>query len=101
MLRGRSATSLCPGIWKQSVDGPTMVRRRNIDGDGQGGLNGHGGEQRAVLVYQLESYRHWQQHFGRDGALSWWILIPAVTSTVAWPFVAWLLRRVRVQLAVE
>ena len=67
MLRGRSATSLCPGIWKQSVDGPTMVRRRNIDGDGQGGLNGHGGEQRAVLVYQLESYRHWQQHFGRDG----------------------------------
>jgi len=44
-----------------------MVRRRNIDGDGQGGLNGHGGEQRAVLVYQLESYRHWQQHFGRDG----------------------------------
>ena len=54
------------GIWKQPVDGPQMVRRLNIDGDGQGDLAGHGGEQRAVLVYQLESYRHWQQHFGRD-----------------------------------
>jgi ferredoxin-NADP reductase/MOSC domain-containing protein YiiM len=54
------------GIWKQAVDGPRMVRRLNIDGDGQGDLNGHGGEQRAVLVYQLDSYRHWQQHFARD-----------------------------------
>jgi ferredoxin-NADP reductase/MOSC domain-containing protein YiiM/ferredoxin len=54
------------GIWKSSVDGPAMVRRLNIDGDGQGDLAGHGGEQRAVLVYQLDSYRHWQQHFGRD-----------------------------------
>ena len=43
-----------------------MVRRLNIDGDGQGDLAGHGGEQRAVLVYQLHSYRHWEQHFGRD-----------------------------------
>jgi ferredoxin-NADP reductase/MOSC domain-containing protein YiiM/ferredoxin len=54
------------GVWKQPVAGPQMVRRLNIDGDGQGDLNGHGGEQRAVLVYQLDSYRHWQQHFGRD-----------------------------------
>ena len=43
-----------------------MVRRLNIDGDGQGDTNGHGGEQRAVLVYQIQSYRHWQRHFGRD-----------------------------------
>ena len=54
------------GIWKHSVAGPHMARRLNIDGDGQGDLNGHGGEQRAVLVYQIESYRHWQDHFGRD-----------------------------------
>jgi ferredoxin-NADP reductase/MOSC domain-containing protein YiiM len=54
------------GVWKRPVPGPAMVRRLNIDGDGQGDLNGHGGEQRAVLVYQLDSYRHWQQHFGRD-----------------------------------
>ena len=43
-----------------------MVRRLNIDGDGQGDLAGHGGEQRAVLVYQLDSYRHWQEFFGRE-----------------------------------
>jgi ferredoxin-NADP reductase len=53
------------GVWKQPVAGPQMVRRLNIDGDGQGDTAGHGGEQRAVLVYQLESYRHWEQHFGR------------------------------------
>jgi len=54
------------GVWKHPVNGPAMVRRLNIDGDGQGDLAGHGGEQRAVLVYQVQSYRHWQQHFGRD-----------------------------------
>jgi ferredoxin-NADP reductase/MOSC domain-containing protein YiiM len=54
------------GIWKRPVDGPRMVRTLNIDGDGQGDLSGHGGEQRAVLVYQIESYRHWQEHLGRD-----------------------------------
>src|SRR5215207_5501485 len=54
------------GIWKAPVEGPRMVRKLNIDGDGQGDLNGHGGEQRAVLVYQLDSYDYWQQHFGRD-----------------------------------
>jgi ferredoxin-NADP reductase/MOSC domain-containing protein YiiM len=54
------------GVWKHPVDGPAMVRRLNIDGDGQGDVQGHGGEQRAVLVYQVQSYQHWQQHFGRD-----------------------------------
>ena len=54
------------GIWKSPVAGPVQARRLNLDGDGQGDLNGHGGEQRAVLVYQIQSYRHWQQHFGRD-----------------------------------
>jgi MOSC domain-containing protein YiiM len=34
-----------------------MARRPNLDGDGQGDLAGHGGEHRAVFVYQSESYR--------------------------------------------
>ena len=38
-----------------------MVRRLNVDGDGQGDLGGHGGEQRAVLVYQRQSYEHWRR----------------------------------------
>ncbi|QRP47783.1 MOSC and FAD-binding oxidoreductase domain-containing protein [Amycolatopsis sp. FDAARGOS 1241] len=55
------------GVWKRPVGGPAMVRRLNIDGDGQGDTAGHGGEQRAVLVYQLGSYRHWERYFGRGG----------------------------------
>jgi ferredoxin len=31
------------GVWKHPVPGPAMVRRLNIDGDGQGDTNGHGG----------------------------------------------------------
>jgi ferredoxin-NADP reductase/MOSC domain-containing protein YiiM len=54
------------GVWKRPVEGSRMVRRLNVDGDGQGDLGGHGGEQRAVLVYQLDSYRHWQDFFGGD-----------------------------------
>jgi len=53
-------------VWKKPVTGPRMVRRLNIDGDGQGDLAGHGGEQRAVFVYQIESYRYWQDQLGRD-----------------------------------
>jgi len=58
--------TVCTGVWKHPVDGPAMVRTLNIDGDGQGDRNGHGGEQRAVLVYQIQSYQHWRRHFGRD-----------------------------------
>jgi len=54
------------GIWKAPVRGPRMVRRLNIDGDGQGDLAGHGGERRAVFVYQMDSYRYWQNHLGRN-----------------------------------
>ncbi|MEV0151971.1 MULTISPECIES: MOSC and FAD-binding oxidoreductase domain-containing protein [unclassified Nonomuraea] len=54
------------GVYKQTVAGPRMVRRLNIDGDGQGDLSGHGGEQRAVLVYQTDSYRFWEKKLGRD-----------------------------------
>ncbi len=54
------------GIWKNPIEGPVMVRRLNIDGDGQGDLAGHGGEQRAVMVYQTESYDFWKTYLNRD-----------------------------------
>ncbi|AKK26326.1 MOSC domain-containing protein [Mycobacterium sp. EPa45] len=54
------------GAWKSPVAGPRMVRRLNIDGDGQGDLGGHGGENRAVLVYQVASYDHWATVLDRD-----------------------------------
>jgi MOSC domain-containing protein YiiM/ferredoxin-NADP reductase len=53
-------------IWKAPVQGRRMVRRLNIDGDGQGDLAGHGGEHRAVFVYQIDSHRFWQSHLGRN-----------------------------------
>lgn len=63
-------------VWKRPVSGRVYVRKLNIDGDGQGDLAGHGGEHRAVMVYQLESYRYWEKvlerhdleygHFGEN-----------------------------------
>src|ERR1700751_658188 len=43
-----------------------MTRRLNIDGDGQGDLAGHGGEHRAVFVYQIDSYRYWGNQLSRN-----------------------------------
>jgi ferredoxin-NADP reductase/MOSC domain-containing protein YiiM len=54
------------GVFKDSVTGPRRVRRLNVDGDGQGDLAGHGGEQRAVFVYQMASYRYWEGELGRS-----------------------------------
>ena len=54
------------GVYKDPVSGPRRVRRLNVDGDGQGDLGGHGGEQRAVFVYQIDSYRYWERELGRD-----------------------------------
>jgi ferredoxin-NADP reductase/MOSC domain-containing protein YiiM/ferredoxin len=53
-------------IWKEPVDGPRMVRTINIDGDDQADRTAHGGEHRAVFVYQTESYRYWEEQLGRD-----------------------------------
>jgi MOSC domain-containing protein YiiM len=42
------------------------VAKLNLEGDGQGDLAGHGGEHRAVFVYQIESYRYWQNQLKRS-----------------------------------
>jgi ferredoxin-NADP reductase/MOSC domain-containing protein YiiM/ferredoxin len=54
------------GVFKDPVSGSRRVGRLNVDGDGQGDLAGHGGEQRAVFVYQMDSYRYWERELGRD-----------------------------------
>ena len=53
-------------IWKSPVVGRCAVRRLNLDGDGQGDLAGHGGEHRAVFVYQVDSYRYWEKQLRRN-----------------------------------
>src|SRR5271167_529209 len=58
--------TLHTAVWKSAVQGRRMVRRLNIDGDGQGDLAGHGGEHRAVFVYQTGSYHYWEKQLGRN-----------------------------------
>jgi MOSC domain-containing protein YiiM/ferredoxin-NADP reductase len=53
-------------VWKTPVQGRRVARRLNIDGDAQGDLAGHGGEHRAVFVYQSDSYRYWQAQLCRS-----------------------------------
>jgi ferredoxin-NADP reductase/MOSC domain-containing protein YiiM len=52
-------------IWKSPVVGRQMVRKLNVAGDGQADLAGHGGEHRAVFVYQMDSYHYWERFLGR------------------------------------
>jgi ferredoxin-NADP reductase/MOSC domain-containing protein YiiM len=52
-------------VWKTPVTGRRMVRKLNIQGDAQGDLEGHGGEQRAIFVYQMDSYHYWESFLGR------------------------------------
>jgi MOSC domain-containing protein YiiM len=53
-------------VWKSPVTGRRMVRKLDIDGDAQGDLAGHGGEHRAVFVYQMDSYDYWKRFLGRN-----------------------------------
>ena len=53
-------------VWKSALDGRRMARRLNIQGDAQGDLEGHGGEHRAVFVYQMDSYHYWERSLGRS-----------------------------------
>jgi ferredoxin-NADP reductase/MOSC domain-containing protein YiiM len=53
-------------VWKEPVAGRRIVRRLNIDGDAQGDLAGHGGQHRAVLVYQMDSYHYWERELQRN-----------------------------------
>ena len=54
------------GIFKTPVDGRIMLRRLNLEGDGQADLWGHGGAFRAVYAYPFEHYAYWAQELGRS-----------------------------------
>ncbi len=53
-------------VWKSPVTGRRIVRKLDIDGDAQADLAGHGGEHRAVFVYQMDSYHYWERFLGRN-----------------------------------
>jgi len=49
------------GIFKFAVPGPLMLRRHNLDGDGQADLQNHGGNNKAVYAYPSEHYEFWRR----------------------------------------
>ncbi len=53
-------------IWKQPVHGRVSVGRLSLGGDAQADLIAHGGEHRAVMVYQMDSYRYWSDYLKRS-----------------------------------
>src|SRR5262245_34804884 len=53
-------------VFKGPVAGSRRVRKLNVDGDAQGDLAAHGGEHRAVFVYQIDSYHYWEQELDRN-----------------------------------
>ena len=53
-------------IFKTPVEGRRHVGKLNIDGDGQADLQAHGGEHRAVFIYQKDSYDYWKKELDRQ-----------------------------------
>ena len=53
------------GIYDEPVTGRVMVRKLNVDGDGQADLTVHGGANKAVYVYDLGNLNFWRQKLGR------------------------------------
>jgi MOSC domain-containing protein YiiM len=60
--RGRKVLT---SIWKCAVPDRRWVSRLNVEGDA-GRRGGHGGLHRAVYVYDVSAYRHWERELGRD-----------------------------------
>jgi rod shape-determining protein MreD len=54
-----------------------------------------------LLVLGSQLVRELGQWLDRGGLSGWWILLPALTSTLVWPIAAWILGAVRHRLAVE
>ena len=61
--RGRTVRT---AIFKSPVAGRRHVRRLNVEGDRQADLMAHGGEHRAVYVYDWSAFEHWSDDLGRD-----------------------------------
>ena len=56
--------TISTGIYKSPVEGSRMVRRTNIEGDGQADLSVHGGIDKAVYAFPREHYAFYQEALG-------------------------------------
>jgi MOSC domain-containing protein YiiM len=69
--RGRIVTT---GIFKEPVAGRVVLRKLNLDGDGQADLTVHGGTHKAVYCYPLAHYEYWKKEFAAQktgGPAAW------------------------------
>ena len=53
------------GIFKEPVGKRVMLRKLNLDGDGQADRNVHGGINKAAYAYPFEHYEVWSRELGR------------------------------------
>jgi ferredoxin-NADP reductase/MOSC domain-containing protein YiiM len=58
--------SVRTSIWKTPATGRVWAGRLCLTGDAQADLKGHGGEMRAIMVYQTEAYAFWANELDRD-----------------------------------
>src|ERR1043166_2063340 len=54
-------------IRKEPVVGPVWAGREGLSGDQQYDRNGHGGPERALLMYSADHYPRWRGEWGREG----------------------------------
>jgi MOSC domain-containing protein YiiM len=62
----RRGMKILTGIFKEPVASRLVVRRLNIEGDGQADLTVHGGPDKAVYAYPSEHYGPWREQLGRE-----------------------------------
>lgn len=64
LWHGRSVTT---AIYKEPIKGRIVLRKLNLDGDGQADLTAHGGVNKAVYCYPLVHYNYWKSELpGRE-----------------------------------
>ena len=56
-------------IWKRSVPHRVMARATESGWRRSGGSQWPRGEQRAVMVYQIQTYRYWEKQLAIQGHL--------------------------------
>jgi len=74
--KGRVVTT---GIFKEPIEGRAMVRKLNLDGDGQADLSVHGGINKAVYLYSAEHYEYWREELP-DMDLPWGMFGENITA---------------------
>jgi MOSC domain-containing protein YiiM len=62
----REGRTVRTAVSKSPVTGRVFARPLNLDGDGQGDLRGHGADQRAIMVSQLDPHLYWASYLGRS-----------------------------------